>query len=208
MSAPAKTWICFLAAVLLVGGALGWISTQLFRFEEEHTRFEAQERFRANLRLAVWRIDSLMAPVLAEEAARPPSHYQSFYPLARSYDSPGFKQKPEPVYVPSPLLNPRNELTTLNFQVSPEGEWTSPQVPPDDFLSNAIESGASPSAVEGQKKRLAELSNKLDPEVLGENLDQAFAAQGEQGADPERWFVWNDPVATQSDMPVIHFLVA
>ena len=71
------------AAVLL---ALGWISAVLLEVEEERRTQQARAEMQENLRLALWQMDSWLAPLLAQESARPYFEYLGYYPSQRAYN--------------------------------------------------------------------------------------------------------------------------
>ncbi|MHC4597740.1 MAG: sensor histidine kinase [Planctomycetota bacterium] len=181
----------FAIGLLIAAGALGWLSAVLLGFEGERRETAARERLHADLRLAVWRIDSLMAPVLAEEAARPPDQYRSFYPLVRSYDVKGGENEPNQVLVPSPILNPSNAWAVLNFEIDEKGDFSSPQVPPKHLVTRALANGVPPEQLDGQGGRLEALSGSIDTVNLKARLGDALAS----GADDAttKWFLFNDP---------------
>ncbi|MHC4778645.1 MAG: sensor histidine kinase [Planctomycetota bacterium] len=181
-----KTWLTFSVGVVLAGGALAWLSAVLLQFEGERREAGARERLRADLRLAVWRIDSLMAPVLAEEAARPPDQYRSFYPLPRSYDRKGGQNKANEVMVPSPILNPANNWAVLNFEIDDRNDFHSPQVPPESQVFQAMANGLMPEQMAGQGGRLEDFSETIDADDLKNRLDTALES-GPQDSGT-RWF--------------------
>ena len=69
----AKLWLGFALVMIVVLAAMGWLSATAVRLD----RAEAAARHRAaveeNVRLALWRMDSALAPLLAQESAHP--HY-------------------------------------------------------------------------------------------------------------------------------------
>jgi signal transduction histidine kinase len=96
----------------------------------QHAQQEAQAKadYAAKLRLALWRLDSRIAPFLAREDTRPYNHFSALYAPAVVLDRAGNRQDTPVVLEPSPLLN--NDLPDwmlLHFQTA-EGTWGSPQV--------------------------------------------------------------------------------
>ena len=69
----ARLWLGFALVLIVVLTAMGWLSATAVRLD----RAEAAARHRAavdeNVRLALWRMDSALAPLLAQESAHP--HY-------------------------------------------------------------------------------------------------------------------------------------
>jgi len=121
--------LVFLAGVLAVFGALGWMTFHALRLEKAEQLARAEAKHQENIRLALWRMDSMIAPILAREAARPYFEYRSFYPADTAYTRFLSKVAPGEVLVPSPLLQPSDPYVKLHFERSPDGDLTSPQVP-------------------------------------------------------------------------------
>ena len=88
----------------------------------------------ARLRLALWRLDSLVAPLLAREHNRPFDHYSAIFAPPLAFDNRGACQTPGTVLEPSPLLGADlPEWMLLHFQVTCKG-WESPQAPSASLL--------------------------------------------------------------------------
>ncbi len=79
----ARAWglVGYLAIVALVIGGLGWVTAAALRLELSDT-----------MRLALWRLDSRVAPALAREDSRPYQHY-------------------DPLFVPLPVMNMKKATT-------------------------------------------------------------------------------------------------
>ncbi|TMQ30220.1 MAG: hypothetical protein E6K70_24550, partial [Planctomycetota bacterium] len=57
-------FIAFLLISALVVGGLGWATGAALRLEQEQLDARRQGELSSNLRLALWRLDSLVAPAL------------------------------------------------------------------------------------------------------------------------------------------------
>ncbi len=77
MSRRAWTWLGFAAVVGLLIAAVGALTVVALRADERERRERARAERAAEVRLALWRIDSALQPLLAREGARPPSYYLS-----------------------------------------------------------------------------------------------------------------------------------
>lgn len=65
-------WWAFFAGALGVLGALAWASIAVLRLEQRTETAHQLAQRQETIRLALWRVDSQLAPVIAMEAARPP----------------------------------------------------------------------------------------------------------------------------------------
>lgn len=118
-------------------GALGWVTAEAVRLERETVRARAEAAFEERVRLALWRMDSYLAPILAEESSRPHFHYSPFYPAEDAYTRYWNEILPGEVLVPSPLLTYRAPHVKLHFELTPEGKLRSPRAPEGNMRDNA-----------------------------------------------------------------------
>lgn len=123
------TWLIFSICALAVLEGLGWITWQALRSERREAEARAQSEFQERIRLALWRMESEVTPIIAQEAARPYFHYRPFYPAERAYNRMWQEVESGEVLVPSPLLESSGQFVRLHFQVAPDGQITSPQSP-------------------------------------------------------------------------------
>lgn len=142
----ARWLIVFGLIALLVLGGLGWASREALRLESqqrlsaEHLRrVEAHQRERTEradaLRLALWRLDSRLAPAFAREDSRPYEHYTSMYAPFPALCGDGTARLPGDVFVPSPLMSADlPEWMRLHFALDPQRGWQSPQVVADELV--------------------------------------------------------------------------
>jgi len=150
MSRPGRAWwLASGAGAAAVAAVLVWVTVLALGLEAGEARARAEARFQESVRLALWRMDSWLGPLLASEAARPYFEYQPYYPQNRAYTRVLSQIRPGEVLTPSPLLTFRSEYFPLHFQVD-GAVVTSPQVP------------------EGSQQELAE-STLLSTGRLGEN---------------------------------------
>ncbi len=64
-------WWTFGACAVLVVLALGWISWTVLGLEQAGIRARAEAEHQESLRLALWRMESRLAPFTVREVARP-----------------------------------------------------------------------------------------------------------------------------------------
>ena len=96
----------FLAASLLVLAGLGWTTASALDAEAGQRLATAQADRAARERLALWRLDGLVLPVVARESGRPFDQYTA----------------------PSPVsAEPLPDWVVLHAQLDPAAGWSSPQ---------------------------------------------------------------------------------
>ena len=169
MKHPWQTWLMFGGCFLVVTAAMGWISNELIQRDRTEARMQHQAAFEENVRLALWRMESVIAPLIAKESSHPYFAYRSFYPTGRAFDQMYAAVAQDEILVPSPLLTTGSDYVTLHFQIDPQLRITSPQVPERE-MQRAAESLVAgcmrkdePTNYELELARLREL---LEPEVL------------------------------------------
>ncbi|MBL4590627.1 MAG: hypothetical protein JKY96_01570, partial [Phycisphaerales bacterium] len=72
----AWTWVIFWAGVCIVLATLGWASYSVYQLETRNAEVQAGAQRQELIRLALWRIDSRIAPIIALEASRPYTEYE------------------------------------------------------------------------------------------------------------------------------------
>jgi len=106
MNRPFHIWLVFAACAFVLVGATTWMTATALRLEQAQADAQRAAEFEEKVRLALWRMDSLLTPIIVEETARPASHYQA-----------------------APLLNYLPAHAYLYFELNPRGEVRSPNVP-------------------------------------------------------------------------------
>ena len=133
-----KEWIrgkfggaaAFVAICGLVAGGLGWATAAALRLEGEQQIEHARAAREEQIRLALWRLDSYVAPLLAVEDGRPFNHYSAVFAAPLAFDNRGVPRPPGAVVEPSPLLNADlPDWMLLHFQLDAATGWESPQAP-------------------------------------------------------------------------------
>jgi signal transduction histidine kinase len=167
MNRPWKIWLVFglCAAVLLA--AMGWISVTALRLDRAQMEAGQRAELEERVRLALWRMDSALAPLIVEESARPFSAYEAFSSTQRAYTKGGGGYNPArqgDVLVPSPLLGFGSSNVLLHFQLIPGGPLTSPQVPTGEQRKLAEASYSSRDSLEMAAARLQHLQDILNQE--------------------------------------------
>ena len=185
MPSQHRLWLVFGAGALSVGAALAWMTHHTLQLERAEVDAQRQAKFQESVRLALWRMDSMMTPLIAREAARPYFHYQPFYPAGRPYADMLGPPRPDDVLVPSPLLRLDNPLVKINYQLDVSGALSSPQVP-GDALKRFAESGyTSAYSIAAAGQRLATLNAIIARPRLAIAREPAPTTQAATAADPQ-----------------------
>jgi len=190
-------WL-FGGGVLVLAAVLAWVSALVLRLEgaEEEARVEAVHQ--GQVRLALWRMDSWLTPLLAREAARPYFEYSAYYPHERAYTRMLQPLDAGEVLTASPLLTFASDIFTLHFQVSPDDSFSSPQAPQGRQLELAQGTFISPEAFRSNETRLQALREGVSYEQLSKKVQRVdnslVGRRGSRATTPPqpRW-VQTDP---------------
>ena len=158
-------WIGFAGCLAVALAAMGWVSLTALRLEQAESKANRQAMLEENVRLALWRMDSALAPVIAQESARPYFAFSTFLPVNRAYERM-FNVSPGQVLMPSPLLAEPLPLVLAHFQFDPDGKLTSPRVPSQSDRRLAVPRYLSEETVRKAKEQLARLAAVTDRDRL------------------------------------------
>jgi signal transduction histidine kinase len=100
-------WLAFAAAVVVVMAAMGWTTAAVLRLDRAEAESRRRAQLEENVRLALWRMDSALAPLIAAEHARPATSY-----------SGGFSGAPP---VSPPLPGTERPFVRVYFHYGPDG---------------------------------------------------------------------------------------
>jgi signal transduction histidine kinase len=130
-----------LLCLIVVLAAMGWISVTARGLDEAEVRSRHQAVLEENVRLALWRIDSALSPILAQESARPYFAYKTFVPFGRAFAQTSIRAAASAGLVSSPLSAATAPYILIHFQFEPDGQLTSPGVPSAGAAQLAIARG-------------------------------------------------------------------
>lgn len=180
MLRPRHVFVVFGLCLVVVTVPMAWISATALRLEAADAESRRQAALEENIRLALWRMDSSLASILALENGRPYSAYQAFYPVDRAYSESlnefGFGE----VLVPSPLLTDVSKYVLLHFQYDSKGGITSPQVPNPRVRAAALARYTTADRVATAVRRLRELGRRLDRGAVAVALGRMEMEPAEQ----------------------------
>jgi signal transduction histidine kinase len=144
MKRPWQVWLVFVAGVVGAALAMTWLTRQALQADRLRRVAEAEAELEQRVSLALWRMDTELAPIVAEEVIRPPSAYRATFPTT------------PPPYV------------VLQFEAGPDGHWHSPQVP-DQHSQQAAAAVHTTEEISKQTAQFVELiAATRIPELLAE----------------------------------------
>lgn len=193
MKRPWQVWTAFGLGLVLVLGVMGWFTWTVANLDAERRAMRQQALAEDKIRLAMWRMESLLAPVIGTEAARPYFVYNAFYPAGRAYTRMFARLQPGEVLFPSPVLRVPGHYVRLHFQMGPDGRLSSPQVPEGNMRDLAESGYLDPNDIAQAGRRLESLASLLSGRDLSDQLPAAAStpavatrlpSEGEPGQGP------------------------
>ncbi len=156
----------FAICLLVVLAAMGWISWTAIYLDRLEAEARLQRDREEKVRLALWRMDIALAPLVAQESARPYFAYKSFFPVDRSFGNMFNERMGGEALIPSPLLSVLAPQVLVHFQFEPGGGLTSPQVPPSSNWKLAVPRLVSEESVEKSAQYLGQIKELLNRDKL------------------------------------------
>jgi len=158
MNRPWQIWLVVGLCLAVLVAVMVWISATVVRLDSAEAKARQLATLEENVRLALWRMDSALAGVIAQENARPYFAYSAFYPAERAYTRMFAEIEKGEVLVPSPLLSFASPFLRLHFQFGPDGELTSPQAPTGNMRDLAEMKYTTYEKIEAASRRVKALS--------------------------------------------------
>ncbi len=184
MNRPLHIWSVFAVCAAVLLAAVTWVTATAWRLQRAQTEAQQQAQFEEKVRLALWRMDSLLAPIVVQESSWPYFVYNSFYPAERAYNRMLDDLQPGEVLIPSPLLTQTSTNVLLHFQFEPDGKLTSPQIPEAQIRLNKA-SSVSSEMLATNRARLEQLQSLVThaallaicPPAMKRSNDMSWMAQ-------------------------------
>jgi signal transduction histidine kinase len=178
MRHPWQYWATFGVGLALVLPAMLWLTIKAMELDQANATARRQAALEQDVGLALWRMDALLTPLLAREAARPDFVYRTRYATLCEVETGGKSVgKPEAVQTLSPLVAEPPEYVLLHFEVLPDGQVVSPQSPSAKEALWARDNGASEQTLAAAGERLLELQQVLADMPLADQLPQETLPQ-------------------------------
>src|SRR5262245_39840249 len=107
MKRPWQVWLFFAVCVFGAVGAMVWLTREAVDADRQRRAAQAEAEVEQRVSLAVWRMDTELAPIIAAEVIRPAA---------------AFRPSGTGAVEPPPCV-------LLQFEAGPNGSWVSPQMP-------------------------------------------------------------------------------
>lgn len=180
MRRPWAIWSVFAGCLVVVLSGTGYISARAIELDRKDAAAARQAALEENVRLAQWRMQAALMPILGRENARPYFEYAAFYPLERAYTNMLMALKFGDVLVPSPLLTFQSPYVKLHFQLDlGSGELSSPQAPTGNMLDLAQGRYGAAEQIDRAARELAQLR-----QIAGVDALRLLAMQCPAPRDP------------------------
>ncbi len=205
MNRPWQIWLAFSICLAVVIAAVGWVSVKALQADASEAAAKRQALLEENARLALWRMDSFMAPLVAQESARPYFTYASFYSAERFNNKATNRKGVADVSIPSPLLTQSTPFVRMHFQFEPGGSLTSPEVPQGAIVGKAVPEFLSDEQLHDNRGILEGLQKSLDPSTLLADLPQPVPATSAPAmATLSNGLVMGNPTAPNASQPAFN----
>src|SRR5688572_24857741 len=151
MKQPWQIWLLYTLGLIAVVGAFAWLTMRALELDRAESLARRQAELEEDVTATLWRMDSILTPLLAEEAARPSDDFRAVWP----------GNAPTAARELSPLLTHRPEFVLLHFELAADGQMSSPQCPTGTDRELAIQQGVNATEIDSAAARLAELRPAL-----------------------------------------------
>jgi signal transduction histidine kinase len=183
MKRPWQIWLALAACGAVVSAAMAWLTVHALQADRERTAARAAADLEQKISLSLWRMDTKLAPLIAEESARPHFYYAPIITVG----APAAKGEVVEGKLASPLMTRELSNVILNFDASPGGQWQSPQAPPPELTDFACSNGMTVDQIGSNRARLNELAASIDVnDLLAQLPKQPLPSYDAPNVDAER----------------------
>jgi len=167
MNRPWHVWLLFGLCLAVVFVVMGWITVRAIEADRVRAEAQREQALSENTRQALSRMEQTLAALVVRETAQPYFWYQAFYPPEQTYTRMFNPVAKGDALVRSPLLKLDATDVLLHFQIGPDGQWTSPQIPTGNGLDIALsEEIVSDKRIEESTRRLHRLREIVNTSAL------------------------------------------
>jgi signal transduction histidine kinase len=194
MKRPWQFWLLFALGVGLVVLPLAWLSVKSLELDRKELAARQKIGLEERINRALWRMDVLLMPLIAQEASRP----EFVYRPSVSVLVPTGKGESHAAQAVSPLLLSRPDYVLVHFELRPDGTLSSPQCPEGTEASWAMSNGASADVMRTARACLDQLAGQLDHADLLSQLPEESLPPIDTGTPP-----WNSVVSSLDQAQIV-----
>ena len=174
MNRPRRAILLFATCTVVLFGAMAWLSADLRELERSERQARHEAAMEEAVRLALWRMDGSLAPILARHSALPTYNYETFYPA--EFNGALALTATAGWLAPTPFLTEEAPFVRLHFRVDGDGRVRSPQVPQAACDALRAAEYASSTQLDSWRGELQTLDGLLDRDQLVAALDAPTSA--------------------------------
>lgn len=167
MKQVTRIWLPFAVCLAVLLAAMGWLSLTVLRLDRAQAETQQRMLLEENVRLALWRMDSALAPLVAQESARNYFAYRTFLPADYPPLPPMIRElRRGEAMSRSPVVTQAPSRIVVHFQFQPDGQLVLLRVPsgPDDRA--AMTPTLSRGQIEQMEKTLQRVESLTDRKRL------------------------------------------
>jgi len=182
-----RVWLLVSACLLLALSGVVWLSVVALRLDRADRSSRESATREENVRLALWRLDSDLMPLVARESAVVAEAYLPLFPARGIVDPSRGAVRDGTYWLASPLRSGPPDHVLLHFQMDSAGEVSSPQVPSGAFAAPERRAPDAEVPPEELRRRLEVVTSLLQASDLRRTLSgapQALARQDQEARMP------------------------
>ena len=150
---------------------MGWLTLHTLDVDHRLTAAHAEADLEQEISLALWRMDTKLAPIIAVEVARPPEFF-TFWKNLPNQDPFAWKGIAQGIEIPA-----ADENIYLNFEVTSDSKWYSPQVPQSGQEKLALQNGLSFEEIAQRQEQFQVFCSSVSVDKLIEQLPEQTLPQ-------------------------------
>lgn len=183
---PRLAWCIFALFAALLLGVMGWTHATTLRLERVEAEIGLQADLEERVRLALWRMESVLAPLIARESARPYFLYTDYTPIGMDPKPSSETEGAWDSLLPVPQQGDGSPHIKLYFQLAANGTLISPQAPPEPTTST-IPNAATAQGRRIIRERIESLRHAVEFAALDATLSREDTLKVKFGAVVDQW---------------------
>lgn len=174
MRKPWQISAVYFAFLVVVFAVMTWITRTVLHLENINAEIQRKAETEEIVRLALWRIDAAVLPLIIEESSRPYFEYNPYNKIATIMPNAAPDQQDQ--VLPSPLLMQTSQYVNVYFQYEQQKKGkpklASPQVLTGEVAQWAGRNWEIDNDLDGNYQRLNEFATNVNFSTLNDNLSR------------------------------------